>query len=250
MPTTQVNAVGQYQACFYRVWPLGADCAIVKAGGATGIANAIVGTGIVRANMAVETKAGAEIEAETACGGLAWYAKDVDRIKAWNLDFEVATWDYELLAYAVGGTLITGNGATETTWNTKTIGWAAPGPTATTQPAVAIELWSRAAYSTGACSTITGAPTFIRHIFPRVQMQLTDRAFEAGTPGYMKFQGRVEANPTLANDLKNAGVDDTPWIGPSTVTALQSATYLQMFAEGTPVKDNTFDGGYTAYTFV
>ena len=82
MPTTQVNAVGQYQACFYRVWPLGADCAIVKAGGATGVANAIVGTGIVRANMAVETKAGAEIEAETACGGLAWYAKDVDRIKA------------------------------------------------------------------------------------------------------------------------------------------------------------------------
>ena len=38
MPTTQVNAVGQYQACFYRVWPLGADCKIVKAGGDVGIA--------------------------------------------------------------------------------------------------------------------------------------------------------------------------------------------------------------------
>ena len=93
MPTTQVNAVGQYQACFYRVWPLGADCKIVKAGGETGIAKAIVGTGIVRANMAVETKAGAEIEATTACGALAWYALDVDRIKRWNLDFELATWD-------------------------------------------------------------------------------------------------------------------------------------------------------------
>ena len=125
----------------------------------------------------------AEIEAETARGGLAWYAKDVDRDQGVEPDFEVATWDYELLAYAVGGTLITGNGASETTWNTKTIGWAVSVRTATTQPAVAIELWSRAAYSTGACSTITGAPTFIRHIFPRVQMQLTDRAFEAGTPG-------------------------------------------------------------------
>lgn len=249
MPTTQVNAVGQYQACFYRVWPLGADCKIVKAGGVDGIAKAIVGTGIVRANMAVETKAGAEIEATTACGALAWYAHDVDRIKRWNLDFELATWDYELLAYAVGGTLITGNGATETSWNTKTIGWAAPGPTATTQPAVAIELWSRAAYSTGACSTISGAPTFIRHIFPRVQMQLTDRAFEEGTPGYMKFQGRVEANPFLAAELKNAGIADTPWIGPATVTPLATSTYMQMFAQGTPVKGNAFDGGYTEYTF-
>ena len=80
-------------------------------------------------------------------------------------------------------------------------------------------------------------------------MQLTDRAFEEGTPGYMKFQGRVEANPFLAAELQNAGIEDTPWIGPATVTPLATSTYMQMFAQGTPVKDNAFDGGYTEYTF-
>lgn len=247
MATTQIAAIGQYQACAYRVWQLDTDCSVLKT---NDVANAIVGTGVIRANMSVELKEGQEVEATTACGAVAWSARDVDRIKRWNLEFEVATWDYELLGMAVGGNLITGNGATETEWNTKTIGWAAPGPTATSQPAVAIELWSRAAYSTGVCAAVEGAPPqYIRHIFPRATLQLQDRAFEEATPAYMRFQGRVEANPKLLTDLKDAGVADTPWIGPASTTALESSTYIQMFAEGLPVADNDFDGGYTAYTF-
>lgn len=248
MATSQIAAVGQYQACAYRIWPLDDDCTILKV---SDVASAIVGTGIIRANMSVEVKEGQEVEATTACGSIAWLARDVDRIKRWNLEFEIATWDYEALAYMVGGDLITGNGATETSWNTKTIGWAAPGPTSNEQPAVALEIWSRAAYSTGVCATPTGAPpTYIRHIFPRCTFQLQDRAFEEATPAYMKFSGRAEANPKLLTDLKDAAVADTPWIGPATVTPFEEATYIQMFAEGLPVSDNTgFDGGTTEYDF-
>lgn len=258
MATTQINAVGQYQACAYRVWELGDDCAIKKAGGATGAANAIVGTGIVRANMSVELKEGAEVEATTACGALAWYAKDIDRIKRWNMELEVATWDYELLGITVGGTLITaettgGIGDNPAAWDGKTIGWAAPGPTATTQKAVALEIWARSAYSTGACSSIADAPNYVRHVFPRCQLQLSDRAFEEATPGYMKFTGRCDANPKLVEDLANAGVDDTPWSGPANpeaISGLTNSTYFQMFDNNLPTADPAFDGGYTVYTFV
>lgn len=250
MTTTQITAVGQAQVCAYRVWPLDADCSIHKV---SDVASAIVGTGVVTANMTANLKAGTEIDAETGCGSLAWYLRDIDRIKNWTLALELAVWDYEMLAATIGGQLITGTGATETTWNGKTVGWAAPGPTSNTQPAVAIELWSRAAFKTGACSSsAVAAPTYIRHIFPRCTLQLSDRVFDQGTAAYMKFTGVAEANPKLLTDLKNNTVmTDTPWIGPTTVTPFEDATYIQMFGQGLPVSDNvaTFDGGYTVYDF-
>jgi hypothetical protein len=58
MASTQIAAVGQYQACAYRVWQLDSDCSILKTGLTS---NAIVGTGVARANMSVELKEGQEV---------------------------------------------------------------------------------------------------------------------------------------------------------------------------------------------
>jgi hypothetical protein len=234
--TTQLECLGQYQGCGFRIWELGANCDIPDPSAAI----AYNGQALARANMTVELKEGQEVEATTACGSVAFAVKDNDRIKGWNVELELILWDYEILEAVVGGTLITGGSSiSPSSWRDKTIGWAAPGPDSTDQPAVAVELWSRTASDTGACGAVgADTPLFIRHIWPRAQLQLQDRSFEDGQAAYMKFSGFVGANPKLFPRLASLGEshDGEGWLGQETVTNLASSTYVQMYSNSVPTQ--------------
>lgn len=234
MPTTQIECLGQFQGCAYRIFELNESCDIED----PSAARAYVGTAMARASMAVELKEGAEVEATTACGAVAYSVKDIDRIKGWNIELELVMWDYEILQAAIGGTLITGGtGITPSSWRGKTIGWAAPGADITEQHSVSIEIWSRTATDVGACSAAgVDTPRFIRHIYPRATLQLQDRVFEDGQPAYMRFNGFVQANPKIFGHLSSltAAHDDEGWIGTTTTTELASSTYAQMFSNTLP----------------
>lgn len=237
--TDQIALIGQYQACAFRAWRLLADCTVEPT-----TANCVVGTGVATASLTPEIKEGIEIEAETACGALDWNVKQQDRIKWWNLEIEFTTWDYELLEMVVGGSLVIGKVGDPLAG--QVIGWSAPSYADGQSNGVGLEIFSQVAFGgsgQGFCppATVSGAPTYVRHIFGKCVFQLSDRPFTSTDGAYMKLTGRCFANSQF-NDFISNNTEITPaWRGASDIPA--GSAYTQVFANALPTSPNVFAGG-------
>lgn len=237
MATNQIAVLGQYQACALRAIKLDASCVPQ-----TGPNNVVVTTAIARANLTPEIKTGTEVEAPTACGDLAWVARTSDKIKYWNLELELCLWDYEFLSLVVGGSLMTGD-STVAAWNTKTIGWAAPGFNSSATNGVALEIFSKVAYESGDCPTgaVANPPAYVRHIFPKVTAQLSDRPFTEEDAAFVKLTGKVVSNPKLWIDIEEFGTWPTSTVPPS------DSAYVQLWASALPSL-GSINGGFQDVT--
>lgn len=234
--TNQIALIGQYQACAFVAWKLLADCTVSDTPG-----NKVVGTAIATATLTPEIQDGIEISAENACGGLDWQVKQQDRIKWWNLDLELTTWDYELLVLMVGGALVIGK--TGDVAATKVIGWSAPGYNDGAPNGVGLEIYSQVAFSgTGFCppASVVGAPAYIRHILGKCVFQLADRPFTSSDGAYMKMTGRCFANDAF-NTFISGALSGITWRGATAIPA--GSAYTQVFAAALPASANTIGGG-------
>lgn len=237
MATNQIAVLGQYQACALRAIKLDADCTP-----ATGPNNVMVTTAIARATLTPEIKTGAEVEAPTACGDFAWIARTGAKIKFWNLELEMCLWDYEFLTMIVGGSTMTGN-SDVAAWNTKTIGWAAPGFNTAGANGVSLEIFSKVAYESGDCpsNSVANPPAYVRHILPKVTAQLSDRPFTEEDAAFVKLTGKVVSNPRLWVDLPEFG----EW--PTSTSPPSDSAYVQLWANTLPTL-GSINGGFTDVT--
>jgi hypothetical protein len=234
MASQQFAVLGQYQACAIRAIKLQADCTPADTPN-----NVVVAASIASGSLSPELKEAVEVNAETACGVLAWYARTTEKIKAWNLDLSMAFWDYELLSLIVGGRILYGDN-TVVAWSSDVVGWASPGFNSLDTPGVGLEIYSKVAFESGECPTadITSPPAYVRHIFPKLTGQLSDRPFEADQAAFAAMTCRAVANPKLWLDIEEFGPE---W--PTSTTIPNDSAYVQIFATQLPTFAG-IDGGF------
>lgn len=237
MPTALVATPGQLQACVIRVARLSAACVPSSAAG-----DVITTSALVSLQATPEMDEATKFEVKNACGNLAWTQESgCDKIKRFNLTLELATFDYEMMTLLTGGTAITGKtGAANAGWVGKTIGYATPGLDTTCPNGVSIEVFSKTAYSTGACTEASAAPAYVRHIFPRAFLTPGERNF-ANEMATLKLSGYSTANPVW-----NQGPFGD-WQGNASLA--DDTAYAQVYAATLPALSNTGlssqGGGFT-----
>jgi len=235
MATNLVATPGQLQACILRAVRLSAAC--VPLSGSTDI---VTTSALVSLQATPDVDEASKFEVKNACGNLAWTQESgCDKIKRFNLTLELATYDYELLSLLTGAQLITAkSGVSPSGWASKTIGIAMPGLDTACNNGVAIEVFTKTAYSTGACTESNG-PAYVRHIFPRAFLTPGERSFENDV-ATVKLSGYSTANPAW-----NTG-STADWDGSTSLD--DSTAYAQIFTNTLPTVSNsgTFSqgGGY------
>lgn len=232
MATSLVATPGQLQACILRAVRLDASC--VPLSGSTDI---VTTSALVSLQATPDVDEATKFEVKNACGKLAWTQESgCDKIKRFNLTMELATYDYELLSLLTGAQLITAkSGVSPSGWASKTIGISMPGIDTACTYGVALEVFTKTAYSTGAC-TETNGPTYVRHIFPRAFLTPGERSFENDV-ATMKLSGYATANPAFTTGSTN------DWNG--SVQLNDSTAYAQIFTNQLPSLSNsgTFSQG-------
>lgn len=240
MSTNLVAAPGQLQACILRVARLGADC--VPMSGANDI---IVTAGLASVQATPDTEEATKFEGKNACGAVAWQAEGgCDRVKRFNLTVELQVFDYEFLELTTGGTLILGAADLEqTAWRNKVIGFAYPGNETACPNGVSLEIFTKAAYNTGECTSLGAAtPRFVRHIFPRSFFTPSDRNFE-DDGATNRLTGYSTPNPAWSRG-------STPdWLGAANLPT--DTPHAEVFAEDLPTVSNAgvvgaMGGGYAS----
>lgn len=188
--------------CYLRAVRLGSNCSPL-----VGPNNAAVTTGILTMTRSAEIEDGTEFDFKNGCGSTIAYAQDPDNLKRFNLTGTLYTMDHELFEVLFGGELIVAD--TGESFQGQNIGYARP-LGRQTGSGVSLEVWTEAVFGIGGgCSTDTSAPSYVRHVFPRVLLTEGDRVFE-NEKGSVTFNGKAFANPAWGN----GGFNDYPGVYP------------------------------------
>jgi len=181
--------------CVIRVARLNSDCSP-----SVGVNNAAVTTGIVTMTRSAEIEEGQEFNFKNGCGDLVAYAADADKIKRFNLTGDLLTMDYEFFEIMFGGSVLVSDVGEE--YAGKNFGYARPIGTVSGN-GVSLEVWTQAVFGVGGgCTTVSGAPGWVRHVFPRVTFVEGDRVFENDI-AKVSFTGKAFANPAWGNGAFN-----------------------------------------------
>lgn len=240
MATNLVATPGQLQACILRVSRLDASC--VPQSGSN---NQVVTAGLASVQATPDTEESTKFEQKNGCGAIAWQAEEgCDKIKRYTLTVELATFDYELLEIMTGGSLILANNSSApSTWRNKVIGFASPGNDTSCPNGVSLEIFTKAAYNSGTCTSLAGGtPQYVRHIFPRAFFIPSDRNFENDI-AVARLTGYSTPNPAWQTGAT------TDWIGAAALP--EDTPYAQLFASALPTVSNAGaygaqGGGYAA----
>lgn len=164
-----VTCVGQYSACALRAARLNAQCTPLNS-----LGDIVVTAALVTLNMTADVDEGKKFEPKTACGAIPWTAEEEDKIKRYNIDLQLAIWDYELIEILTGAALLIGEG----TWANKVVGFESPGPNADPFNGCSLEVFTKTSGSGGPCGPTSTNPPYVRHIFPRCKFRLGDHTIE------------------------------------------------------------------------
>lgn len=170
---------------------------------------------------------GTEYGRRSSDGLRCWYVRDCNHFKQIDLTIAIITWDMELIELSTGSTLLVGK--TGTPWVGKSMGFGIPGGDDACPSGVATEVYTKAAYGTGGfcVSTASGAPVYVRHLFPFARLQMGQVTLDDNSDGIMlNLTGFGMANPNWGNGPK----DD--W--PANTDVATSSPYAAVFTSTLP----------------
>lgn len=186
--------IAERSVCALRATRLGSDCAPL-----TGISDGAVAVAIATINVTSDVQEGTKFEPVSGCGEVVYTAEDPDIIKRKNITMELHLQDFELFELLTDATVLLG--ASDGEYAGQVIGIEEPGPSTARGNGVALEVWTKTAFGTGACAADGSNPPYVRHVFPRVFLRPGDRTFEnAHAP--LALAGTANANPQW---------DEGPW---------------------------------------
>ena len=184
--------IAQAKVCYLRVGRLSSLCAPM-----TGANNGAVSVGLVTLTRSSEIEEGQEYQFKNGCGTIVAQKNDADRRKWYNLTGEIFTFDYEFMELLFGGSLLIADSGED--YAGKVIGYARPLTSAAPPNGVSFEMWSEVVMGTGGgCSVDAAAPTYVRHVFPRVVAVEGDMTFENDGRRFT-FNAKAYENPAFGN---------------------------------------------------
>lgn len=170
---------GSIKAAVVRVAKLSASCVPIS-----GANNGAVSRAIVQLQAQAQYETGTEYTQKNGLGDILFSVKDSDKLKNLNLNLEIATRDFELIALMTGATPIVSGSLTS--------GLARRGTGQTSPGAVSVEVWTKVASGTGTC--VTGDSQWFRTVYPKVEWTLGDTDYGASIATY-RLTGVAEGNP-------------------------------------------------------
>lgn len=182
-----VACIAERSVCAIRATRLGDDCAPL-----TGPTDGAIAVAVATINVTSDVEEGTKFEPKDGCGRIMYTAEDPDVIKRKNLTIELGFVDFELLELVTDSTLILG--AEGGDYEGLVIGIEEPGATTTQGNGIALEVWTKTAFGTGACGEDGANPNWIRHVFPRVFLRPGDRTME-NAPANVSLVGTSNSNP-------------------------------------------------------
>lgn len=193
--------------CALRVAKLSATCSP-----AAGANNGAVSTGLLTMTRSSEVEEGTEFAFKNGCGTTVAYAKDPDNVKRFNLSGELLVMDAELFEIMFGGSLLVADVGED--FAGTNFGYASP-LGAVSGNGVSLEIWTQTVFGIGGgCTTDATAPSYVRHVFPRVLFTEGDQVFE-NDQLHKTFTGQAFANPAWGNGPWN----DYPGVYPAPISS-------------------------------
>lgn len=220
--------IAQAKVCYLRVGRLSALCAPVA-----GANNGAVSVGLVTMTRSAEIEEGQEYQFKNGCGTIVAQKNDADRRKWYNLTGEIFTFDYELMELLFGGSLLVADAGED--YAGDVIGYARPLVSDAPPNGVSLEMWSEVVIGTGGgCSADAAAPTYVRHVFPRVVATEGDMTFENDGRRFT-FTAKAYENPSWGNGHWN----DYPGTWPT-----PSSGHFEFIEQGLPAMVTAASCGY------
>jgi hypothetical protein len=222
----QIGLYGSIKLCVIRVTridPL--TCQFVETTGGINT-EAVVSKAGVSLRSTPDYQQGQEYIQPNGCGDILVSVKDCDRLKRVNLDMELCVRDLELMELLAGGNLYSTNTASEGPPTIKNIGIGRRGIGLGCPNPVSIEIWSKAADTSGDC---TAAPEFSwwRSVWPKAHLTLADIEYGNGV-NLIKLNGYAEPNPFWGNGPFN------DWPADETLDIAEPEAFILDSAPPTP----------------
>ncbi len=184
---TNVACIAERSVCALRATRLGDDCAPL-----TGSTDGAVAVAVATINVTSDVEEGTKFEPKDGCGRTVYTAEDPDTIKRKTLSIELINVDFEFMELVTDATLILG--ASGGPYENLVIGIEEPGATTPHKNGIALEVWTKTAFGTGACGEDGANPNWLRHLFPRVFLRPGDRTME-NAPANLTLAGTSNSNP-------------------------------------------------------
>lgn len=182
-----VACIAERSVCAVRATRLGDDCALL-----TGATDGAVAVAVATINVTSDVEEGTKFEPKDGCGRVVYTAEDPDVVKRKNLTLELVNVDFEFFELVTDASLILGKEGTD--WAGLAIGVEEPGATTPHKNGIALEVWTKTAFGTGACGEDGANPNWMRHVFPRVFLRPGDRTME-NSPANLSLAGTSNSNP-------------------------------------------------------
>lgn len=162
------------QPCFESIQLVAVRAHRLTATGAvlTGVSNAYQSAAPVQIQVGYEYEAGADVVSKNGAGGVCLRYKGEDKLKNITLTMNLCQLDYQFIELLTGWPALTDLSAA-------VMGISAPSLTSANRNGVVLEGWSLA-WDGDAQAVVGPNAMYIRHVFPRVKLQVGNHSIDEG----------------------------------------------------------------------
>lgn len=189
------------QPCFASIQLVAVRAHRLTATGAvqTGATNAYQSAAPIQIQVGYEYENGADITQKNGSGGICLRYRGEDKLKDVTVSMNLCQLDFQFIELLTGWPALT-----DIAVPANVIGVSAPALTAANRPGICLEGWSLA-WDGDAQAIVGSNPMFIRHVFPRVKLQVGNHTIDENALIY-PVEGQGFTNSVLAG-VKGPALD-------------------------------------------